>query len=375
MKNEQQQLFALIEEKVHRLPYYVGQYVEYKEAGDRAKPNTLLSYLYDYERFFSFLTEEGYYQGELRDVPLTVLETLKREDIDKYLLFLKKYSNIKKRTSRNRMLSSLKSLFHYLSQIEEDDDGFPLLKRNIMAKIEIKGTKPSPQAQADALKGRVFTSRQEIQDFLDFVALGYAKTIKDSHEREPVKKRLLHYYSLNMERDLAILSLILGSGLRIYETVSLDVSDIDWKERAVRVVRKGKEDKTLVHFSESALAQLESYLAIRDDRYHITRKQEPALFVSLPTGPNKQVGRLTKRAAQEMIGKYTKWYGRSLSAHNLRHSFATVHWAENQDVFGLQSQLGHSNPQTTQRYALIFNDTLREMIDKMDKNDDEPPSD
>ncbi|WP_110929588.1 tyrosine-type recombinase/integrase [Bacillus massiliglaciei] len=90
-------------------------------------------------------------------------------------------------------------------------------------------------------------------------------------------------------------------------------------------------------------------------------------FLSLPTGPNKKTGRWTKRAAQETVLKYTTWYGKRISVHNLRHSFATVHWAMNHDVFALQSQLGHNDPQITQRYALIFDDTLREEIDNIDK--------
>lgn len=364
-----EQIFHLIDEKVQRLPFYVERYVDYKRADNRAKPNTLLSYLYDYERFFEWLLAEGYHPGPAKDIPLSILEGLKREDITNFQNFLMRYTNMEKRASRNRMMSSLKSLFHHLSQIEEDDDGEPLLRRNIMAKIEIKNTKPSSKDQAESLKGRVFKSVDEVDDFLNFVEHHYIQTVQDSHEREPVKKRLIHYYNLNKERDIAFLSLILGSGLRVNETIMLDLGDIDWIERGARVERKGKEGKTLVHFSNRAKEKLQEYLKIREERYRVSNK-EKAIFLSLPTGPNKKTGRWTKRAAQETVLKYTTWYGKRISVHNLRHSFATVHWAENHDVFALQSQLGHNDPQTTQRYALIFDDTLRDEIDKMDKNKD-----
>jgi len=363
-----EKIYKLIDEKIRRLPPYVEYYVDYKRADDRAKPNTLLSYLYDYERFFGWLIEEGYHQGEPWEVPLSVLENLRREDITNFQSYLLRYTKMEKRSSRNRMISSLKSLFHYLSQIHEDENGDPLLKRNVMAKVEMKSAKKTPREQAETLKSRVFKSPEEIVDFLDFVENRYAKVVRDSLEREPVKKRLLHYYELNKERDLAFISLILGSGLRVNEAVSLDLNDIDRVERAVRVERKGKEGKTAVHISKRAMDDLERYLKIRDDRYP-TDSKEKALFLSLPIGPNRKVERLTKRAAQEMVLKYTKWYGKPMSVHNLRHSFATVHWRMNKDVFALQSQLGHTDPKTTQVYSLIFDDTLREEIDKMEDID------
>lgn len=360
-----EQIFRLIDEKTIRLPFYVEKYVDYKRSDDRAKPNTLLSYLYDYERFFDWLIVEHYHPGPAKDIPLSLLERLRKDDIQSFQNYLQRYTNIEKRSSRNRMLSSLKSLFHHLSQIEEDEDGDPLLKKNVMAKIEITNTKPSAKDQADSLKGRVFKSAEEVADFLNFIEERYEKAIRDSSEREPIKKRLLHYYNLNKERDIAFLTLILGSGLRVNETVMLDITDINWQERGAWVERKGKEGKTLVHFSNRAKDKLQQYLSIRDERYKVSSK-EKAVFLSLPTGPNNKSGRWTKRAAQETVLKYTKWFGKSISVHNLRHSFATVHWAENHDVFGLQSQLGHNDPQTTQRYALIFDDTLREEIDNME---------
>lgn len=370
-----EQIFKHIDEKTLRLPYYVEKYVDYKRADDRAKPNTILSYLYDYERFFDWIISEGYHPGPAKDVPLSVLEEFRREDITNFQNYLMRYTNMEKRTSRNRMMSSLKSLFNHLSQIEEDLNGDPLLRRNIMAKIEINNKKPSPQEQANLLKGRVFKSVEEILDFLHFVEHRYISTIKDSNEKEGVKKRLIHYYNLNKERDMAFLSLILGSGLRVNETVMLDLNDIDWKERGAKVERKGKEGKSLVLFTKRARFNLQQYLKIREERYRISSK-EKAVFLSLPTGPTDESkkkngksgvsGRFTKRAAQEMVIKYSKWYGKPMTVHNLRHSFATAHWKENQDVFALQSQLGHTDPKTTQRYALIFDSTLRDEIDKMD---------
>lgn len=366
---DKEKIYRLIDKKVRLLPFYVERYIDYKQSDDRAKPNTLLSYLYDYERFFGWLLIEEYHSGNMKEIPLSVLNNLRREDITSFQSYLMRYTNIKKRSSRNRIMSSLKSLFNYLSQIDEDRDGNPLLLKNVMAKIELKSSKPSPREQAEVLKGRVFKSNDEVNDFLSFVEHHYIETIQDSHEKVPVQKRLIHYYNLNKERDLAILSLILGSGIRVNESVTMDLTDIDWIERGVLVERKGKESQTLVHMSERARVNLEKYITIRSDRYKAS-SQEKAVFLSLPTGPNPKNKRLTKRAVQTMVMKYTKWYGKQISVHNLRHSFATVHWSENQDVFGLQSQLGHNDPQTTQRYALIFDDTLRRQIDNMDKTED-----
>ncbi|WP_164899071.1 tyrosine-type recombinase/integrase, partial [Mesorhizobium sp. M7A.F.Ca.MR.362.00.0.0] len=120
-----------------------------------------------------------------------------------------------------------------------------------------------------------------VDDFLNFVEHHYIQTIQESHEKEPVKKRLIHYYNLNKERDLAFLSLILGSGLRVNETIMLNLGDIDWIERGARVERKGKEGKTLVHFSNRAKEKLQDYVKMREDRYRVGSK-EKSVFLSLP---------------------------------------------------------------------------------------------
>ncbi|RKO61736.1 site-specific integrase [Caldibacillus debilis] len=177
MKKEK--IYKLIDEKIRRLPPYVEYYVDYKRADDRAKPNTLLSYLYDYERFFGWLIEEGYHQGEPWEVPLSVLENLRREDITNFQSYLLRYTKMEKRSSRNRMISSLKSLFHYLSQIHEDENGDPLLKRNVMAKVEMKSAKKTPREQAENFKKSSLQISGRNRRFLGFCG----KSLRESRSR------------------------------------------------------------------------------------------------------------------------------------------------------------------------------------------------
>lgn len=364
---EKEQINILIDKKIAALPYYVRSYVEYQRADDRVKPNTLLSYVYDYKTFFTWIIETGYFNGAITDIPISILDNFKRSDITIFQSYLLNDTNMSKRSSRNRMITSLNSLFYFLEQISEDENGNPLLHKNIMRKVEVSSAKISPRDQAARLQGRVFESSTEVDEFLNFVEFEYEEYITNTIENIRSKSLAIYYYKLNKERDLLLFSLILGSGLRVNEVMMLNKEDIILKSRGCLVERKGKEEKTFVNFSNRTLDNLKVYLSIRDEKYGVNSddKSLKPLFIA-PANGNGQIGRWKKRAIQDTVYKYTSCFGKKVSVHNLRHSFATIHWQKNKDVFGLQSQLGHSSPQTTQKYALIFDKSLQKQIDNMD---------
>src|SRR5690606_14528034 len=107
------------------------------------------------------------------------------------------------RTTITRKLSSLRSLYHYLSQIAEDENFYPLMKRNVMAKIAIKRT-TKPKDTASRLAGKLL-QEDEITAFIDYVKNGYEADIQTN-------KQALYNYHLNKHRDACLISLILGSG-------------------------------------------------------------------------------------------------------------------------------------------------------------------
>ena len=345
-----------LEKKIPHMPWYVEKFINYKLPD--LSPSSLLEYVRDYETFLSWMLAEGLTSARaMRDIPLEDLEKLHIDSIDHYKMFLaarKERSNSK--TTIARKLSSLRSLFYYLSQIAEDENFYPLLKRNVMAKVSIKRTH-KPKDSAAKLEGKLLQD-DEIQEFITYVKQGYEQDVA-------ANKQALYSYRKNKVRDVCIISLILHSGLRVSEVVNLNIDDIDLQKKLTYVYRKGKNDetfKTPVYFRQEAVEDLHAYLQIRETAYK-PPKREKALFLAIANGKNEG-SRMTKRAIQEMVIKYAKRFGKPyLSVHKLRHSFATDYYLRN-DIYKTQEQLGHASPETTQIYAHLTDKTMAEAIDR-----------
>jgi len=345
-----------LDEKVVSMPWFVQQFIDYKLPD--LSPSTLLEYVRDYEQFFSWLRAEGLTAAQTNDqVTLHDLEILHMESIVGYRLYLTtRTESTNSKITVSRKMSSLRSLFHYLSQIAEDENFYPLLKRNIMAKVEIKRIH-KPKDTAAKLKGKIL-EEDELTEFIAYIAEGYGRDVADN-------KQALYAYEQNKERDACIASLILNSGLRVSEVVNLNIDDLDLANKLVYVYRKGNNDesfKTPVYFREQCRDDIAAYLTLRTSRYR-TPKREKALFVAIPNG-QKEGKRMTKRAIQAMIIKYAKRFGKPyLTVHKLRHSFATDYYLQN-DIYKTKEQLGHASTETTEVYAHLTDKTMSEAIER-----------
>jgi site-specific recombinase XerD len=345
-----------LEQKLQYMPWFVDRFIHYKLPD--LSPSSLLEYVRDYETFFNWLISEGLTQATtIRSLSLLDLEKLHMDQIDHFRAFLTtKRQGPNSKLTQTRKLSSLRSLFHYLSQIAEDENYYPLLKRNVMAKVAIKRTH-KPKDTAAKLDGKLL-QEHELEQFIHYVASEYGLDVMNN-------KQAQYAYERNKTRDVCIISLILNSGLRVSEVVNLNLEDIDLKKKLAHVFRKGKNDdtfKTPVYFRQDAVESLQTYIAIRDLHYNPERR-EKALFLAVANGKNEGT-RMTKRAIQEMVLKYAKRFGKPfLSVHKLRHSFATDYYLRN-DIYKTQEQLGHASPETTQIYAHLTDKTMSEAIDK-----------
>jgi len=355
MANEaQQQQYKKIQVLLKELPWYVEEYIDHKRR--KLSSASLLNYCHDYKIFFNWIITEQLYLGELKDIPLELLETLTVRQIEGFLQALQ-YEFNNKEITINRKLSALKSLFNYLQNIAETSDLKPYIQRNVMAKVEFNELKDSMETIANKMEGKILLG-DEYEHFRRFIAHEYGELNKDN-------KKIQNFYQLNKERDTAIVSLILGSGLRLSEVVNLDLDDIDFSKFTARVIRKGNKEQH-VYFSKIAMDDLQEYLKIRESRYEV-EKNNKALFVAAPMGPKGKSRRLTARSIEKLIEKYATAFGKpSLSVHKLRHSFATRYHSEINDVPKLRRQLGHSSIQTTMIYTHIRNDDLKSAVDKMD---------
>ncbi|MEO2076154.1 MAG: tyrosine recombinase XerS [Bacillus sp. (in: firmicutes)] len=355
MSNQSKQLnYQKLQQLLNELPWYVAEYINHKQR--KLSAASLLNYCHDFKIFFNWMVSEHLWSGDVKDIPLDQLEKMTVIQVDSFLNFLHYQLNNKEITV-NRKLSALKSLFNYLQNIAETRDLQPYIQRNVMAKIEFNEIKETMETIANKMEGKILLG-DEYEKFRAFIAHDYGELNKDN-------KRIYNFYKMNQQRDTAIVSLILGSGLRLSELVGLDVDDIDFSKFTARVIRKGNKEQ-FVYFSQVAMADLQEYLNVRVAKYQVD-KNNKALFISAPIGPKGKSRRLTARAVEKLIEKYAAAFGKpSLSVHKLRHSFATRYHAEINDVPKLRRQLGHSSIQTTMIYTHIRNDDLKTAVDKMD---------
>jgi site-specific recombinase XerD len=346
--------FKKLQSLLSELPWYVDEYINHKLR--KLSTASLFNYCHDYKIFFNWMIREQLFTGAPKDIPLERLEQMTVIEIESFLNFLHYELNNKELTV-NRKLSALKSLFNYLQNIAETPDLKPYLNRNVLAKIEFNEVKENMETKAAKMEGKILLG-DEYEKFRLFVANDYGELNKEN-------KKLYNFHQLNKERDTAIVSLILGSGLRLSELIGIELDDIDYKKYCVRVIRKGNKEQ-FVYFSQVAMADLQAYLSVRTSKYQI-EKSNKALFISAPIGPKGKSRRLTARGVEKLIEKYATAFGKpSLSVHKLRHSFATRYHAEINDVPKLRRQLGHSSIQTTMIYTHIKNDDLKIAVDKMD---------
>jgi integrase len=349
-----QQTFKKMQTVLNELPWYVEEYINHKTR--KLSVASLLNYCHDYKIFFNWMISENLWDGPVKDIPLKRLEKLTVLEVDGFLNFLHYQLNNKEITV-NRKLSALKSLFNYLQNIAETQELTSYINRNVMAKIEFNELKDSMETKANKMEGKILLG-DEYEKFRAFIAYDYGEINKNN-------KKIYNFYRFNQERDTAIVSLILGSGLRLSELVNLDLDDIDFSKYSARVIRKGNKEQ-YVYFSQIAMNDLQEYLAIRATKYQVD-KNNKALFISAPMGPKGKSRRLTARSIENLVEKYATAFGKpSLSVHKLRHSFATRYHSEINDVPKLRRQLGHSAIQTTMIYTHIRNDDLKSAVDKMD---------
>lgn len=345
-------------------PTYVQDYFRAKLR--TLSPTTLRNYAIDFEDFFQWLIDDNIVNvEEIRRVPLSALEKLRTKQIEEdfiYYLNVQEYSKGRPvrddqltKTSLNRKIAALRALFYWMVNVAEDENLNPLLNRNVMAKIELSEVHYNPKDVAKKIRASILIGK-EFREFRDFVYEGYGAIPK----LHALSKRK---HTENRERDLAIISLILATGLRIAEVASINLDDLTMKDRIVRVVRKGNKEK-LIDFSLRAAEDLERYIAIRDSRYQPNKSQK-ALFLTNQQKPGQT---MTKRAMQDLIEKYAKAFGKSLlTAHKLRHSFATRYYAKYGDLAKLQELMGHSDIKTTMIYTHVLNDELKATIDEIDE--------
>jgi tyrosine recombinase XerC len=159
-------------------------------------------------------------------------------------------------------------------------------------------------------------------------------------------------------RDQAALELLYATGIRVSELVGINLEDVSFGERLVRVRGKGKKER-LVPFGRVADERLSKYLEARPLLLG-ENIGERAMFL------NYQGGRITSRSVERIVDKYIRLTAvkRKISPHSLRHSFASHLLSRGADLRVIQELLGHESLATTQKYTHLDLGHLMEVYRK-----------
>ncbi|MEB2282398.1 tyrosine recombinase XerS [Lysinibacillus xylanilyticus] len=365
----------LLEKHCDTMPFYVKEYVQSKSTAGLSY-DTLLQYVYRYKHFFNWLLSEGHVEAEnVASIPYSELDTLRKDTVEMYIQFLRNEDISKKKekddTESNApeaqklpeyrgeaivalTIQALKSLFNYLTKETEDKDGECYFYRNVMSKIVTHKNGETASRRARDLNS-VILNDDEISAYLKFIDNGYIETLESAE----AKSR----YERDKIRDLAINTLILGTGMRVGEIASIEMKNIHLHSRYIDVVRKGNKPDS-VSVLESAIVDLERYMDVRESKYPGAKKS-PFLFVSVYGGV---VRPLSRRAIQNIVNKYTSAFFRNgKSPHKLRHSFAVDFIRSGGDIILLRDQLGHSDIKTTSLYTNMSSKDGEKVLNEMDK--------
>lgn len=295
---------------------------------------TRIAYAYDLKIFFDFLQKNNpvIKNLEIKDITLSHLDELSVTDIEEYMEYLKYRFNEKQQEVVNkergitRKISSLKSFYNYYYRKEQ-------LKNNPAALVRLPKLHEKEIIRLDM---------EEVARLLDEAEKGDSLTDKQKAFHKKTKTR-----------DLALLTLFLGTGIRVSECVGLDLNDVDFKNGGIRIHRKGGKEYT-VYFGIEVEDALYDYMEQRRQMVPI-QGHENALFLSL------QMKRISVRTVENLVKKYAKIVTplKKISPHKLRSTYGTSLYQETGDIYLVADVLGHADVNTTKKHYAALDETRR----------------
>lgn len=295
---------------------------------------TRLAYAYDIGCFFDYLHDVNPVckRMEIREFPISLLDQITPMDIEEYLSYLKYYEkdgveHTNDERGIKRKLASLRSFYRYFYKNE-------LIQNDPAVKVDM------PKIHE---KNIVRLDIDEVARLLDEVESGENLTARQQKYHEKTKKR-----------DLAMMTLLLGTGIRVSECVGLDMQDVDFRNNGIRIHRKGGAE-VVVYFGEEVREALLDYMV---ERQKITAAGGSihALFLSM------QNRRINVRSVEKLVKKYSELITnlKHITPHKLRSTYGTSLYRETGDIYLVADVLGHKDVNTTRKhYAAIDDDRRR----------------
>ncbi len=299
---------------------------------------TRIAYAYDLGVFFNFLKENNpsLAKMEIVDFPLEILDQITPIDIEEYLQYLKYYTangteHTNDERGQMRKLSTLRSFYNYFFRKQ-------MIEKNPASLVQMPKRHEKEIVRLDV---------DEVAILLD-----------EAESGEKLTDRQKIYHEKTKTRDVAILTLLLGTGIRVSECVGLDINDIDAKNNGIKIHRKGGKEM-MVYFGDEVADALDDYL---DERLLMEPAEDStdALFLSL------QNRRISVRSVENLVKKYSQLVTtvKNITPHKLRSTYGTNLYRETGDIYLVADVLGHSDVNTTRRHYAAQEDDRRRMAAK-----------
>ena len=332
-----------IAELLEALPPFCEDYFLGIES--RTSAQTRLKYAYDLRIFFDFLCKRKYRNYDVLDLTLKHLEGVDHHDIELFLSYLSHYSFHGRRLScderaKARKLSAVRALFKYFFNkglIEVDNS----------AKV------PTPKLHDKEI---IRLDAGEVSDLIHITETGNG-----------LSKHATGYHNKTRIRDTAIITLFLGTGIRISELVGLDNDSFDFEENSFLVTRKGG-NQAILFFSDEVKYALQEYIAEKANDPRVPAN-EPAFFLSM------QYKRINVRSVEILVKKYSKLASplKKITPHKLRSTYGTRLYNETGDIYIVADVLGHRDVNTTKKhYAAITEDNRRRVANAVKLRQETP---
>ncbi len=317
---------------IDELPYFVQEFFIGVELNTSAL--TRLNYGYDLRVFFDFLSKKIFRNTRIYDITLSDLSKLDASDIEYFLSYLSNYAiNGKKErcteTGKARKLSTLRAFYKFFFNRNK-------LPANTPAKVSMPKIHEKEIVRLDS-NNKV----DEIGDMLYTVETGFG-----------LSSRQLAFHNSTKLRDTAIITLFLGTGIRISELVGLNCGDIDLKTSSFVVTRKGG-NRSVLYFNNQVSLAINEYLETRNSEKE--KLNDEPLFLSL------QNKRISTRQVQELVKKYAKIVSplKKITPHKLRSTFGTNLYRQTGDIYVVADCLGHKDVNTTKKHYAAITEDIR----------------
>lgn len=330
-----------IAELLNELPPFCEDYFLGIET--RTSSQTRLKYAYDLRIFFDFICKRRIRNKEVLDLSLEDLERLQHNDIEAFLGYLSNYTYNGKRLTcderaKARKLSAVRALFKYF------------FSRGMIAVDNA---------------AKVQTPKQHDREIIRLEASEVSELLSVTENGTGLSAHAAHYHAKTAVRDRAIMTLFLGTGIRISELVGLDNDSFNFADNSFVVTRKGG-NRAILYFSDEVRYALQEYIAEKSNDTRIP-EGENAFFLSM------QYKRINVRSVEILVKKYSKITTplKKITPHKLRSTYGTRLYNETQDIYIVADVLGHRDVNTTKRhYAAVTEENRRRVANAVKLRDE-----